>query len=46
MAQSYFYPRNMLGVISPVQQNFPPVETVTEVNVDSVQEAYIERKDK
>jgi hypothetical protein len=36
----------MLGVISPIQQNFPLVEPVSEVNVDSIQEAYVERKDK
>ena len=46
MAQSYFHPKNMLGPLSPAQDNFPRQVIQNDVNVDAVQDAYIERKDK
>ena len=46
MTQSYFHPRNMLGVVSPSQSSFPAEEIMAEVNVDGVQEAYVERKER
>jgi hypothetical protein len=46
MTQSYFYPRNMLNVISPAAEEFPPFVAEPEPSPEAIQDAYVERKDK